>query len=435
MSRVAIQVENISKMYRLGSIGSKTISEDLNRTFARILGKKDPYAQIGQLNDRLSAAHSDFVWSLKDINFEVNQGDALGIIGKNGAGKSTLLKILSRVTGPTTGSIKIKGRVASLLEVGTGFHPDLSGRDNIFMNGAILGMNRAEIRARFDEIVEFSGVGNYIDTPVKRYSSGMYVRLAFAVAAHLEPDILIVDEVLAVGDAEFQKKCLGKMQDVNKKDGRTILFVSHNMAAINNFCRTSILMEKGTIVDSGLTRDVVNTYFSSVKTNGGEALEKDILVSSQNDSLKFKRVALVGNAGVSNTFGLDEDIVCEIEYEVIKSNTKVVPSIQLLDKYGECILATFNAPSSTIGIDRYFGEVQSQGVYKTQCVLPKHLLNDTQYFISAYLSSDINFSDMTAAPEVLSFQMIDTGEMKQEYTGNWNGQIRPKIQWSTIQLS
>jgi len=435
MSRIVIQVENISKMYRLGNIGSKTISEDLNRTFAKVLGKKDPYTKVGQLNDRLSTHNSDYVWSLKDVNFEVNQGDALGIIGKNGAGKSTLLKILSRVTGPTTGAIRIKGKVASLLEVGTGFHPDLSGRDNIFMNGAILGMNRAEIRERFDEIVDFSGVGNYIDTPVKRYSSGMYVRLAFAVAAHLDPDILIVDEVLAVGDAEFQKKCLGKMQDVNKKDGRTILFVSHNMAAISNFCKTSILMEKGTIVDSGFTRDVINTYFSSVKTSGGEVLGKDIVVSNQNDSLKFKRIALVGNAGVSNTFGLNEDVVCEIEYEVIKNNTKVVPSIQLLDKFGECILATFNAPSSTIGLDNYFGKIQAKGIYKTQCVLPKYLLNDTQYFISAYLSPDMNFSDMTVAPEVLSFQMIDTGEMKQEYTGNWNGQIRPKIQWSTIQLS
>ncbi|HSY60953.1 MAG TPA: polysaccharide ABC transporter ATP-binding protein, partial [Cytophaga sp.] len=430
MSGVAIQVENISKMYRLGGIGSKTISEDLNRSFARMLGKEDPYAKIGASNDRLSEHNSDYVWSLKNINFEVNQGDALGIIGKNGAGKSTLLKILSRVTGPTSGSIKIKGRVASLLEVGTGFHPDLSGRDNIYMNGAILGMNRTEIRARFDEIVDFSGVGNYIDTPVKRYSSGMYVRLAFAVAAHLEPDILIVDEVLAVGDAEFQKKCLGKMQDVNKKEGRTILFVSHNMAAVSNFCKTSILMEKGTIAYSGLTRDVINTYFSAVKINGGEVLAKDIQISAQNDSLKFIRIALIGNEGISNTFGLHEDIVCEIEYEVIKDNVKVVPSIRLLDKYGEGILSTFNAPSANIGTDSYFGKIQSKGIYKTQCVLPKNFLNDTQYFISAYLSSDINFSDMTVADEVMSFQMIDTGEMRLEYTGNWNGQIRPKLQWS-----
>ena len=435
MSGIAIQVENISKVYRLGSIGSTTISEDLNRSFAKLLGKNDPYEKIGVANDRLSAHKSDYVWSLKDINFQVNKGDALGIMGKNGAGKSTLLKILSRVTGPTSGSIKIKGRVASLLEVGTGFHPDLSGRDNIYMNGAILGMNRTEIRSRFDEIVDFSGVGNYIDTPVKRYSSGMYVRLAFAVAAHLEPDILIVDEVLAVGDAEFQKKCLGKMQDVNKKDGRTILFVSHNMAAISNFCKTSILMEKGMIADSGLTKDVINTYFSSVKTTGGEVLEKDIRVSAQNDSLKFRRITLIGSEGISNTFGLHEDIVCEIEYEVMKDNVKVVPSIRLLDKYGEGILSTFNAPSAIIGVDSYFGRVQPKGIYRAQCVLPKNFLNDTQYFISAYLSSDINFSDMTIADEVISFQMIDTGEMRQEYTGDWNGQIRPKLQWSTIQLS
>jgi lipopolysaccharide transport system ATP-binding protein len=207
------------------------------------------------------------------------------------------------------------------------------------------------------------------------------------------------------------------------------------MAAVSNFCKTSILMENGTIAESGLTRDVINTYFSAVKTNGGEVFEKDIQVSRQNDSLKFKRIALVGNEGTSNTFGLHENIVCEIEYEVLKDNAKVVPSIRLLDKYGEGILSTFNAPSANIGLDSYFGKIQSKGIYKTQCVLPKNFLNDTQYFISAYLSSDINFSDMTVADEVMSFQMIDTGEMRQEYTGNWNGQIRPKMQWSTIQLS
>jgi lipopolysaccharide transport system ATP-binding protein len=259
MSELAIKVENLSKMYRLGSVGTGTISQDLNRTIARLRGKEDPYAKVGQVNDRSTKSDGDFVWSLKDINFEIKKGDAVGIIGKNGAGKSTLLKILSRVTGPTTGTVKIKGRVASLLEVGTGFHPELSGRDNIFMNGSILGMSRAEIRNKFDEIVDFSGVEKYIDTPVKRYSSGMYVRLAFAVAAHLEPEILIVDEVLAVGDAEFQKKCLGKMQDVTQ-EGRTILFVSHNMGAIENLCKKAILMKDGNLINSGLTNDIITQY-------------------------------------------------------------------------------------------------------------------------------------------------------------------------------
>jgi len=207
-----IKVENISKAYQLGSFGTGTISRDLERFWAQLRGKEDPFLKIGELNDRTKKGKSNIVWSLKDINFEVNQGDTIGIVGRNGAGKSTLLKILSRVTSPTTGAIKIKGRVASLLEVGTGFHPELSGRDNIFLNGAILGMRKSEIKRKFDEIVDFAGVERYIDTPVKRYSSGMYVRLAFAVAAHLESEILIVDEVLAVGDAEFQKKCLGKME-------------------------------------------------------------------------------------------------------------------------------------------------------------------------------------------------------------------------------
>ena len=223
-----IKVESLSKQYRLGQVGTGALSHDINRAWHRLRGKEDPYLRIGETNDRSTTGGSDYVWALKDINFEVHQGEVLGIIGRNGAGKSTLLKILSRTTAPTTGSIKVKGRIASLLEVGTGFHPELSGRDNIFLNGAILGMTRQEIKSKFDEIVDFAGVERYIDTPVKRYSSGMYVRLAFAVAAHLEPEILVVDEVLALGDAEFQKKALGKMKDVSENEGRTVLFVSHN---------------------------------------------------------------------------------------------------------------------------------------------------------------------------------------------------------------
>src|SRR5476651_403780 len=227
-----IKVENISKAYQLGQIGTGTLSRDLERSWARLRGKEDPFLKIGEVNDRSKKGGSDIVWGLKDLNFEIERGDAVGIIGRNGAGKSTLLKILSRVTSPTIGSVKVKGRVASLLEVGTGFHPELSGRENIFLNGAILGMRKLEIKRKFDEIVDFAGVERYIDTPVKRYSSGMYVRLAFAVAAHLEAEILVVDEVLAVGDAEFQKKCLGKMGDVSKGEGKTVLFVSHNMGSI-----------------------------------------------------------------------------------------------------------------------------------------------------------------------------------------------------------
>jgi lipopolysaccharide transport system ATP-binding protein len=260
MSDIVIKVENISKQYRLGSVGTGSLAHDLNRTWHKLRGKEDPYLKIGEANDRSVKGSSDYVWALKDISFEVKKGEVLGIIGRNGAGKSTLLKILSRTTTPTTGQIKIKGRIASLLEVGTGFHPELSGRENIFLNGAILGMTRNEIKRKFDEIVDFAGVERYIDTPVKRYSSGMYVRLAFGVAAHLEPEILIVDEVLAVGDAEFQKKALGKMKDVSDKDGRTVLFVSHNMAAVQNLCTTGLFMVNGLIHSVGKISETIDQY-------------------------------------------------------------------------------------------------------------------------------------------------------------------------------
>ena len=265
MSDVAIKVEDLGKLYRLGEIGTGTLSHDLNRWWAQLRGKEDPFAKVGETNDRTAKGDSDYVWSLKDVSFDVKQGEVLGIIGRNGAGKSTLLKILSKVTAPTTGRIKVKGRIASLLEVGTGFHPELTGRENVFLNGAILGMTKAEIRSKFDEIVDFSGVERYIDTPVKRYSSGMYVRLAFAVAAFLEPEILIVDEVLAVGDAEFQKKCLGRMKDVSVNDGRTVLFVSHNMDAVRNLCNRAVLLQQGTLKSVGSVTGIVAEYFEGTK--------------------------------------------------------------------------------------------------------------------------------------------------------------------------
>jgi lipopolysaccharide transport system ATP-binding protein len=260
MSNTVIKVEEVGKLYKLGEIGTGTISHDLNRWWARMRGKEDPSAKVGMINDRATKGGNDWVWALKDINFEVKQGEVLGIIGRNGAGKSTLLKLLSKVTSPTTGNIKVKGRIASLLEVGTGFHPELTGRENIYLNGAILGMTKAEIKRKFDEIVDFAGVERYIDTPVKRYSSGMYVRLAFAVAAHLEPEILIVDEVLAVGDAEFQRKCIGKMKDVSDKDGRTVLFVSHNLSQVQSLCTKGIVLDKGGLIFNGETNSAIYNY-------------------------------------------------------------------------------------------------------------------------------------------------------------------------------
>lgn len=265
----AIEFDNVSKQYRLGVVSTRTFSHDLNRWWqVNIRHKEDPYLKIGSVNDRTSAADSEFVWALKDIDFKIGQGDVVGIIGRNGAGKSTLLKLLSRVTAPTTGTIRARGRIGSLLEVGTGFHPEMTGRENIYMNGAILGMSKQEISRKFDEIVDFSGCERYIDTPVKRYSSGMMVRLGFAVAAHLDPEILVVDEVLAVGDAEFQKKALGKMQDVSSGEGRTVLFVSHNMGSIRQLCKTAVLLDKGMIKAQGQVNDIVNLYLEQETLKG-----------------------------------------------------------------------------------------------------------------------------------------------------------------------
>ena len=265
MANDIILVEHLSKMYRLGEINTGTLSHDLNRWWSRINGKEDPYEKLAEQNDRAGKTKTGYIWSLRDINFSVNEGEVFGIIGKNGAGKSTLLKILSKITRPTKGTVKLAGRVASLLEVGTGFHPDLSGRENVFLNGAILGMRKHEIKSKFDEIVSFSGIERFIDTPVKRYSSGMFVRLAFAVAAHLEPEILIIDEVLAVGDAEFQQKCLGKMEDVSRKQGRTVLFVSHNASAVKRLCHRVLLLEKGETKIIDRVEKVLEVYQESEK--------------------------------------------------------------------------------------------------------------------------------------------------------------------------
>jgi lipopolysaccharide transport system ATP-binding protein len=267
MNDIAIKVENVSKQYRLGVLGTGTISHDLNRWWHLVRGKEDPYLKVGESNDRATKGESEYVWVLKHLNFEVKKGEVLGIIGKNGAGKSTLLKILSKVTTPTEGKITMKGRVASLLEVGTGFHPELTGKENVYLNGAILGMSKKEIDTKFDEIVDFSGCDRFIDTPVKRYSSGMKVRLAFAVAAFLEPEILIVDEVLAVGDAEFQKKAIGKMQDISSGGGRTVLFVSHNLMVIQQLCAKSILIDKGTISCYGESKMVISEYLMGSYTH------------------------------------------------------------------------------------------------------------------------------------------------------------------------
>ena len=346
---IAIKVENLSKAYQLGQIGTGTISRDLERFWTtRIRGKEDPFLKIGQTNDRTVKGESDIVWSLKDINFEIEQGDAVGIIGRNGAGKSTLLKLLSRVTGPTTGNIKVKGRIASLLEVGTGFHPELTGRENIYLNGAILGMRKKEITRKFDEIVDFSGVERYIDTPVKRYSSGMYVRLAFAVAAHLESEILIVDEVLAVGDVEFQAKCLGKMGDISKGEGRTVLFVSHNLAAIESICDHSIVLDNGKIKFKGTSSESVRFYNKQTKSKFTVIEKEGIRINYVNHETNSDLVIL----NVNLNFLEAGDFVPDLQ---LKYNGVVVVN--------DCAgMIYFNTGESTIKVK-----------------LPRMLLNDGTY--------------------------------------------------------
>ncbi len=321
----AIEFENISKQYRLGLVSTQTLAHDLRRFWiTKILRQDDPYLKIGETNDRATKGTSDYVWALRDINFKVEQGDVVGIIGKNGAGKSTLLKLLSRVTGPTTGTIRAHGRIGSLLEVGTGFHGEMTGRENIFMNGAILGMTRQEIQSKLDEIIDFSGCERYIDTPVKRYSSGMTVRLGFAVAAFLEPEILVVDEVLAVGDAEFQKKAIGKMKDVSQGQGRTVLFVSHNMDSVRNLCKSGIVLKNGLIDFVGTANEAVDTYLSSNRKCSG----KHVVIDGKNychveKDLFRRKMEFVEFELLNNPDSIASDEPLEFEITIKRNNMKV----------------------------------------------------------------------------------------------------------------
>jgi lipopolysaccharide transport system ATP-binding protein len=312
MGDIAIKVEDVGKLYRLGEVGTGTLSQDLKRWWAITRGNEDPFAKIGETNDRTQKGESDYVWALKNVSFEVKQGEVLGIIGRNGAGKSTLLKLLSKVTTPSTGNIKVKGRIASLLEVGTGFHPDLTGRENVFLNGAILGMTKREIQSKFDEIIDFAGVERYVDTPVKRYSSGMYVRLAFAVAAFLEPEILIIDEVLAVGDIEFQKKCLGRMKDVSVNDGRTVLFVSHQMGSILQLCTNCVLLKKGTVEYIGSPSLTIERYYNQIEN---DTFKKD---NSQSDIFIKQLYTCNANGEQVSNFAHSDEIRLRIKVGINK---------------------------------------------------------------------------------------------------------------------
>jgi lipopolysaccharide transport system ATP-binding protein len=420
-----IKVENLSKQYRLGQVGTGTISHDVNRWWHKIRGKEDPYLKIGESNDRIIKADSDYVWALKDINFAVQQGEVLGIIGRNGAGKSTLLKILSRTTSPSTGSVKIKGRVASLLEVGTGFHPELSGRENIYLNGAILGMSKKEITRKFDEIVSFAGVVRYIDTPVKRYSSGMYVRLAFAVAAHLEPEILIVDEVLAVGDAEFQKKCLGKMKDVSVKEGRTVLFVSHNMAAVTQLCNSAILLSKGTVETTGTPDVVIRKYLEGHDSHLGERVWSED--EAPGDHLVRLLACRMLQEGESvNVVDINQDCEIEVTFRLLGDVENLIPGINLYNLEELCLFDRCDWKPNKL----------SRGLYKKKLYIPAQTLAEGKFSVLVHIAF---FDPLTASvleKETLFFEAIDSDSehtVRGLYKGPWPGVLRLGLPWSNYE--
>lgn len=415
---IILKAENISKQYRLGTVGTGTLSHDLNRWWHRVRGKEDPYLKVGDVNDRSQAAESNYVWALKDINFEIQRGEVLGIIGKNGAGKSTLLKILSRVTSPTTGVIKAKGRIASLLEVGTGFHPEMTGRENIYLNGAILGMTKAEIKRKEDEIIDFSGCARYIDTPVKRYSSGMRVRLAFAVAAFLEPDILVVDEVLAVGDAEFQKKAVGKMQDISKGEGRTVLFVSHNMVAVKSLCTRAILLDNGLIVKEGQTDDIVEDYLklSSSSSNNGK-----YIFDSTNKRVQFDSIYVHDDKGeFKDDFSFDDNINFLITVTSRQDIKNFAMAMHIKSNHDNLIMSSFSLDTCDIA------EI-APGKHNYKVKLPKKFLN-----VGSYMLDFIAFNpgtEIIAKVERIVIN-ISVADMKGKALLNRRGYILKELQWS-----
>ncbi len=426
MSNTVISVENVSKQYHLGVISSGTFRDDFKIWWSKTRNKANPLQLVdeGDHDNR----EKDILWALKDVSFKVNQGEALGIIGRNGAGKSTLLKILSRVTTPTSGEIKVKGRIASLLEVGTGFHPELTGRENIYLNGAIMGMSRAEVARKFDEIVDFSGVEKFIDTPVKRYSSGMYVRLAFAVAAHLEPEILIVDEVLAVGDAEFQKKSLGKMNDVTKTGGRTVIFVSHNMQAIRQLCTNTIWINSGQIKEQGTSQNIVDQYLRSSNIISSNLNLKETIARLPIDPV-FRllniNLSQLGHS-VENVVLSGESLDFEIEFEIFQRVTGLRVFFDLLDEEQNLIFRSFHDNDSD-GIP-----VIEEGIYYSYVSLPANYLAPKEYYIR--INAGI-YNVRTLLPEegiLIPINILHSGNYNKAYsTDTIRGKLAPVFSWKT----
>ncbi len=441
MSDIVIQVDRLSKQYRLGQIGGKRLVDDVNRWWAKLRGKEDPLSKVGQgkaesrkqkaeikngegnnkfqlSTHPISDLRNDMLWALRDVSFEVKQGEVLGIIGRNGAGKSTLLKILSRVTGPTSGEVRVKGRIASLLEVGTGFNPELTGRENIYLNGAILGMTKAEIRGKFDEIVAFSEVEQFIDTPVKRYSSGMTVRLAFAVAAHLEPEILIVDEVLAVGDAVFQKKCIGKMQDVSRI-GRTVLFVSHNMAAVKALCTRGVLLKDGAVCQIGETATIVGSYLQGAMMGTHERNWSDAESAPGNETVRLLRVCVCAPE-MAPAITIDTGAAIEVDFHCAKAGLNLDCTVYLVNQEGILLFES--------GCDVSTSEDSTVGTYRLFGLIPPHLLNAGRYYLNVLFGQDQKFV-LFKLDEVVTFEVENTATGRGHNMTVAPGVVRPLLNW------
>lgn len=424
----AIEFNNISKQYRLGLVSTRTLSADLNRWWAMsVRGKEDPYLKIGSVNDRASAADSEFVWALRDIDFKVEQGDVVGIIGKNGAGKSTLLKLLSKVTAPTTGTICARGRIGALLEVGTGFHREMTGRENIYLNGAIMGMSKQEISRKLDEIVDFSGCERYIDTPVKRYSSGMTVRLGFAVAAHLDPEILVVDEVLAVGDAEFQKKAIGKMQDVSKGEGRTVLFVSHNMTAVKSLCKRGIILQNGLLIEDGDVDSVVTHYLCGESDSGNHQLWT--VPEYKNGGFELLEVGIrKRGADYPDIIRMDDEIEIIIRYRLTEKYDNFWLTMHMKNEQG-------NKLFSSCGATRCYDKCHLPGEYEQICRIPANYFNWGNYaFDLLAFSQNHGIQILMDAHDIVSFSIANIPISLGGFMGKEPGDITPKFDFEEHRL-
>jgi lipopolysaccharide transport system ATP-binding protein len=416
-----IEVRGLSKRYRIGAQRTRygSLRESLTSLARRpfqTLAKKGPQQR-------------PTIWALKDVTFDVMPGEVLGVIGRNGAGKSTLLKVLSRITEPTEGEVDLFGRVGSLLEVGTGFHPELTGRENIFLNGAVLGMTRAEIDRKFDEIVAFAEIERFAETPVKHYSSGMFVRLAFSVAAHLEPEILLVDEVLAVGDYEFQKKCLGKMQQVSQSN-RTVMFVSHNLGSISNLCSRVVWLDEGKLVSEGAADEVISNYVRSRRGGSGALCWPDIATAPGNENVRIRSVAVSSGGVVTTQVPIDRPITIEVEYWNLKEGNVLVCGFELKDKTNNYVLASNDRASANASPDAWFGRPRPKGLYRTRCVIPANLLNNLHYTIDVGVANDRNEWE-AKVNDRFDLAVFETGEMTREYSGIWFGVVRPKLAWTT----